>query len=88
METFASPAAIDWQLQVTPYAPPAANQWGPDMFGPGFSAYTLPLADDGEGDSPVATLVRHEPFSDPHMHQQPDKTRFVVLSLHGWNDYF
>lgn len=88
VETFDSPAAIDWQLQVTPYAPPAANQWGPDMFGPGFSAYTLPLADDGEGDSPVATLVRHEPFSDPHMHQQPDKTRFVVLSLHGWNDYF
>lgn len=62
--------------------------WSPDILGPGFSARTLPLHDDDEGEV-VATLVRYFPAEDPRaLPGTPTSPRFVLLAVHGWNDYF
>ncbi len=53
----------------------------PDLLGDGFTAETIPLPPDDEGDV-VATLVRREP-TDRSRH-----TGRAVLHLPGYNDYF
>ncbi|MBM9433638.1 alpha/beta hydrolase [Flaviflexus equikiangi] len=62
--------------------------WSPDVLGPGFESVTLPLLDDEEGEV-VTTLVRHVPADDPLARDStPTSPRFVMLAMHGWNDYF
>ncbi|GAA2721592.1 alpha/beta hydrolase [Cellulomonas aerilata] len=53
--------------------------WVPDVLGAGWSARTLPLRPDHEGEV-VATLVRRESTG--------PSTRRAVLYLHGYVDYF
>ncbi len=64
-----------------PAAPLEASDagWQPDVLGEGWSACTLPLRPDHEGEV-VATLVRREA---PHR-----STRRAVLYVHGYVDYF
>lgn len=60
-----------------PSGPPPSGLWVPDILGTPYSCRTLELLDDEEGPV-VATLVRktrHNP-------------RFILLYLHGRNDYF
>ena len=68
------------------FTPPPSDQWVPDILGPGFEARTIDLLPDDDGPV-VATLVRHLPREDPDALFAP-RPRFVVLYLHGWNDYF
>ncbi|OKL47984.1 hypothetical protein BSR29_05760 [Boudabousia liubingyangii] len=64
------------------------DHWGDDVLGAGFYARALPLEPDEEGEV-VATLVRHDPETDPEkLPGTPGEPRFNVLYLHGWNDYF
>ncbi|WP_249368707.1 MULTISPECIES: alpha/beta hydrolase [unclassified Actinomyces] len=59
------------------------------MLGPGFQARTLELTPDTEEDGAVATLVRYLPREDPAAPEgTPSEPSFVLLYLHGWNDYF
>jgi alpha-beta hydrolase superfamily lysophospholipase len=55
--------------------------WQPDVLGVGFEQRTLPLAPDDEGEV-VATLVR------PVRRPADPPSRFDVLYVHGWSDYF
>lgn len=63
------------------------NDWLPDVLGSGFTQLTLPLTpnDDGPG---CATLVRYDRQADPQAFPNPLPYRFVMLYVHGWNDYF
>lgn len=58
-----------------------------DVLGPGWTARTLPLRPDDEGEV-VATLVRREPRDDDPRPDVPDTRRRAVLYLHGFVDYF
>lgn len=64
----------------------APGQWLPDPLGPGFEYTTLDFGADAEGPL-VATVVRYLP-------QQRfgwlnfKKFKGIVLSVHGWSDYF
>lgn len=61
--------------------------WKPDHLGPGFVARTLELLDDDFGPA-RATLVRHDPASDPLADPaSPMNPSFAALAIHGWNDY-
>lgn len=63
--------------------------WIADLLGPGFSALTLTLHPDDEGDA-VATLVRYRREDDPDalpLATEP-LPAFALLAIHGWNDYF
>ena len=55
------------------------DDFGPDVLGPGWSARTLRLQPDHEGEV-VATLVRREADGPP--------SRRAVLYVHGYVDYF
>lgn len=62
-------------------------EWQPDVLGAGFVSRTLPLLDDDLGPA-QATLVRHDPADDPGADPAtPPRKTFVLLHLHGWNDY-
>jgi alpha-beta hydrolase superfamily lysophospholipase len=69
---------VDDDSSLTATSAPDAG-WVPDVLGAGWSARTLPLEPDDEGDV-VATLVRRESTGAP--------TRRAVLYLHGYVDYF
>lgn len=60
--------------------PPPIGQWRQDILGSGFESRTIPLLPDNEGDV-VTTIVRHIPSDAPEPH-------FVLLYVHGRNDYF
>ncbi len=62
------------------------GSWGPDVLGDGFTARTVELLPDEDGPV-VATVVRYRPEDDPDG-PPPVPPRFVMLHLHGWNDYF
>ncbi|HLV04892.1 alpha/beta hydrolase [uncultured Georgenia sp.] len=74
----------DAALADLPVAPVGA--WGPDVLGDGFTARTVELLPDEDGDV-VATVVRYRPEDDPEV-ERVVAPRFVMLYLHGWNDYF
>lgn len=58
------------------------GEWGPDRLGADYSALSIDLGDDPEGEGPItATLVRYN----PPLQQRP---RAVVLWVHGFTDYF
>lgn len=83
-----------------PTSPAPFDAWGTDLLGPGFQARSLRVP-YGEG---VATLVRHVAAADPqaipgtpgvdHADGTDQRARprprpaFVMLYVHGWNDYF
>ena len=80
--------------------PPPAGPPTPDVLGAGFTAQTLELSPDDEGEN-VATLVRYEPAADPVFATDASpwlplvgdraagaRPRAAVLYLHGRNDYF
>ncbi|MDR4532787.1 alpha/beta hydrolase [Glutamicibacter sp. PS] len=60
------------------------GQWVDDPLGDGFSYTTLPLRDDGDAPT-LATLVRYRRTGFKRLLDRP---RAVVLSVHGWSDYF
>lgn len=61
--------------------------WQDDVLGAGFMARSIPLLDDDLGPT-HATLVRHDPSSDPLADpHSPAEPVFALLHLHGWNDY-
>ncbi|HEY8721258.1 alpha/beta hydrolase [Pengzhenrongella sp.] len=60
-------------------APPAVDDAVPDLLGAGWTARTIHLRPDDEGE-PVATLVRRAGPEQP--------TRRAVLYVHGFIDYF
>lgn len=74
----------DAALADLPVAP--VGRWGPDVLGDGFTARTVELLPDEDGPV-VATVVRYRPEDDPDG-PPPVPPRFVMLHLHGWNDYF
>lgn len=74
----------DAALATLPVAP--VGSWGPDVLGDGFTARTVELLPDEDGPV-VATVVRYRPEDDPEG-PPPAPPRFVMLHLHGWNDYF
>ena len=74
----------DAALAEIPRAP--VGRWGPDVLGAGFEAQTVELLPDEDGDV-VATVVRYRPEEDPEAPRVVEP-RFVMLHLHGWNDYF
>ncbi|WP_245938130.1 alpha/beta hydrolase [Williamsia limnetica] len=58
----------------------ASSRWQPDILGPDFSALTIDLGADPDGEGQVsATLVRHE---------QQSAVTAAVLYVHGFTDYF
>ena len=58
------------------------GEWGPDRLGADYSALSIDLGDDPEGEGPItATLVRYDPALG-------DRPRAVVLWVHGFTDYF
>ena len=58
------------------------GDWGSDRLGADYSALSIDLGDDPEGEGPItATLVRY----DPALREDP---RAVVLWVHGFTDYF
>ena len=63
-----------------------SDRWSPDVLGAGFTARTVDLLPDENGPV-VATVVRYRPEEDPAAGPVPP-ARYVVLYLHGWNDYF
>ncbi len=63
-----------------------SDRWSPDVLGEGFMARTVELLPDEAGPV-VATVVRYRPEEDPSAGPVPP-ARYVVLYLHGWNDYF
>ncbi|WP_099332413.1 alpha/beta hydrolase [Actinomyces minihominis] len=83
------------------FGPPPTGSWGPDVLGEGFEAQTIPLQPDEEGEL-VATLVRQKPHEEPAGSTQTrswmqalhvkaakkSKPKFVMLHVHGRNDYF
>ncbi|MDY6050163.1 MAG: alpha/beta hydrolase [Corynebacterium sp.] len=63
-----------------------ANQWGPDILGPDFSAHVLDLGSDPDGEgNVVATLVRHLPED---IDAEAFASRPAILYVHGMSDYF
>ncbi|WP_324649451.1 alpha/beta hydrolase [Georgenia sp. H159] len=74
----------DAALADMPAAP--VGRWGPDVLGDGFTAQTVELLPDEDGPV-VATVVRYRPQDDPQM-RDVGEPRYVMLHLHGWNDYF
>ncbi len=63
-----------------------SDRWSPDVLGEGFTARTVDLLPDEDGPV-VATVVRYRPEEDPEAGPVPPP-HYVVLYLHGWNDYF
>ncbi|WP_431709319.1 alpha/beta hydrolase [Glutamicibacter uratoxydans] len=61
------------------------GQWLPDPLGPEYSYTTLDFGFDAEGPA-VATVVRYQPAG--LVKKLLNRSRGVVLSLHGWSDYF
>lgn len=61
------------------------GQWVPDPLGEGFEYTTLDFGVDAEGPA-VGTLVRYKPLGWRTL--LPRRYYGVVLSLHGWSDYF
>ncbi|GAA2068006.1 alpha/beta hydrolase [Williamsia deligens] len=60
--------------------------WDPDLLGDGFTATTVDLGADPDGETPVvATVIRHRPDPTPPTGQAP---RAAVLYVHGFTDYF
>lgn len=66
--------------------PPPTDTWRTDILGDSFESRTIPLLDDEEG-SVVATLVRHRPSRD-HTFAGTHQPKFILLYVHGRNDYF
>src|SRR5687768_13886062 len=60
--------------------------WRPDVLGPGFEQFTLPLGADDDGVELVATLVRSIPH--PFARLAGALREIDVLYVHGWSDYF
>jgi alpha-beta hydrolase superfamily lysophospholipase len=65
--------------EVTERAQLVPDELADDVLGTGYTARTIPLPDDDEGEV-VATLVHHRPTGTP--------TGDAVLYLHGFSDYF
>ncbi|MGO2053610.1 alpha/beta hydrolase [Glutamicibacter sp. 287] len=61
------------------------GQWVADPLGEGFEYTTLDFGTDSEGPA-VGTLVRYKPAG--WRNRLPRKFNGVVLSVHGWSDYF
>ena len=80
------PEAFDPDAALLEIPPAPVGSWGPDVLGDGFTAQTVELLPDEDGPV-VVTVVRYRPEDDP---EAPVVTppRFVMLHLHGWNDYF
>ncbi|NAZ15717.1 alpha/beta fold hydrolase [Glutamicibacter soli] len=66
-----------------PSTPPGV--WVPDPLGPGYEYQTLDFGSDAEGPL-VATLVRYAPSG--WFRKLGHRAKGVVLSVHGWSDYF
>jgi alpha-beta hydrolase superfamily lysophospholipase len=61
------------------------NEWVQDPLGKDFQHQTLDFGTDAEGPA-VATLVRYRPTG--WRNRLGRKAQGVVLSIHGWSDYF
>lgn len=79
-------AAFDPDAALGEHEPAPVGRWGPDVLGDGFTAQTVELLPDEDGPV-VATVVRYRPEDDPEALTVVEP-RFVMLHLHGWNDYF
>ncbi|UYQ79054.1 alpha/beta hydrolase [Glutamicibacter sp. JL.03c] len=62
-----------------------AGEWIQDLLGPGFEQQTLDFGMDAEGPA-IATMVRYRPLG--FRKRLGRKAEGVVLSVHGWSDYF
>ncbi|WP_165477264.1 alpha/beta hydrolase [Arthrobacter sp. S41] len=62
-----------------------SGQWTADLMGEDFEQLTLDFGVDDEGPA-VATLVRYVPPG--RRHKLGRKAQGIVLSIHGWSDYF
>lgn len=63
------------------------DEWEDDLLGSSYVQMSLPLTRDEEGPV-VATLVKYVPEFDQDAREIPASPSFVVLAIHGWNDYF
>src|SRR5690606_17602077 len=79
-------AAFDPDAALGEHEPAPVGRWGPDVLGDGFTAQTVELLPDEDGPV-VTTVVRYRPEDDPEA-LTVVPPRFVMLHLHGWNDYF
>ncbi|WP_334123482.1 alpha/beta hydrolase [Glutamicibacter sp.] len=62
-----------------------AGEWSQDPLGPHFQQQSLDFGTDSEGLA-VATLIRYRPPG--FRNKLGRKAKGVVLSVHGWSDYF
>lgn len=62
-----------------------SGQWLPDPLGAEYQYTTLDFGFDAEGPA-LATLVRYQPAR--QLKNLLDRPRGVVMSVHGWSDYF
>ncbi len=76
-------------------------EWHPDLLGDGFQCHQHELNPDEVGPRQV-TVIKHLPALDPQMgklspfmpipayfpQEFPKLSKFAVLAVHGWNDYF
>lgn len=76
------PGTSEWPDFLVSTAPGA---WAADPLGDGFEHQTLDFGADGEGPA-VATLIRYRPKG--WRNKLRRKARGVILSVHGWSDYF
>ncbi|WP_022868588.1 alpha/beta hydrolase [Schaalia vaccimaxillae] len=68
--------------------PPPLGEWREDLLGQAFQSRTIELLPDAEGDN-VATLIKYRPHKDPLAPTEATGfPRFIVLYIHGRNDYF
>lgn len=63
------------------------TDWAPDILGAGYYQQTFDLPEDEEG-AVVVTVVKYAPDADPRPVTRPEKPRFAMVAVHGWNDYF
>lgn len=67
--------------------PPTEDKWSVDVLGHPFEARLIPLPDDEEGPA-SATLIRIKMDRSRRRRRKHSKPSFVILYLHGRNDYF
>jgi len=77
-----SPASETWPDYLSSTA---AEQWAPDPMGPDIEQRTFDFGFDDEGPA-LATLVRYSPAG--WRQQLGRRAQGIVLSIHGWSDYF
>lgn len=68
------------------------DTWEEDLLGPGYLQMSVEVDADDEGPA-VVTIVKYDPQADPHpVDADPALTsghpRYLMVAVHGWNDYF